>query len=477
MNHQPQIDVNESRIIRRPSRLPYIIWAVVLFSSFGFCHSTFAAPPNFIVILADDLGWPMMNAPMDPSVPSSGSTYYETTAMNRLAHEGMRFTSGYASSPHCTPTRRSLLCGMTPARQRGTMFPSEFQPTQHLTIPKALKTADASYLCAIFGKWGEQLNATPAQCGYDVSDGPTGNKTGGFAGVPKQGPRNRPTALVDDPKLTFSVTQRGTDFLTQRAADKRPFYLQLSYYAIHEDNQTLAATHAKYERKGPPPTQIQRDLAAMLEDLNTGMTRLLEAVDRLGLATNTYILFTSDNGANTKLYEGDDRTAPPVNHPLRGGKQTLYEGGVRVPFIVRGPGVKPGSVSRVPVALYDLLPTLHDLAGGKAPLPAELDGGSFRPLLENNGQGEVKRPLPGLIFHFPPISALRVGDWKIVTHSKGTKELYNLATDLGETTDLSAKNPEKLTELDAILTTYLKTVNAETARDVQKAGTKKGEAN
>jgi arylsulfatase A-like enzyme len=426
-------------------------------------HLFAGPPPNFIVLLADDLGWPMMNEPMDPALPSSGSRYYETPAMNRLAREGMRFTSAYASAPLCTPTRRSLLCGMTPARQRGTMFPSEFQPAQHLTIPKALKNADASYLCAHFGKWGEQMNATPAQCGYDSSDGSTGNKTGGFAGVPKRGPRNRPTALVDDPKLTFSVTRRGIDFLTQRAADRRPFYLQLSYYAIHEDNQTLAATQSRYERKGPPPVQIQRDLAAMLEDLNTGMTQLLDAVDRLGLATNTFILFTSDNGANTKLYEGDDTSAPPANHPLRGGKQTLHEGGIRVPFLVRGPGVKPGSVSRVPVALYDLLPTLFDLAGGKAALSAELDGGSFRAVLQNKGEGAVQRPLPGLVFHFPPHSALRVGDWKLLKHADGAKELYDLADDIGEATDLAAKHPDKLAELDRILTAYLKAVNAETA--------------
>ena len=420
-----------------------------------------AAAPNIILILTDDQGWPMMSERMHPDVPASAIEYFYTPAMNRLAREGMRFTSGYSPGPLCTPTRRSIQNGMTPARQRGTEFKSAWVPAAHLTLPRALKEANSAYVCAHFGKWGEDMISTPEECGYDTSDGMTGNKSGGadddkFSDIVK-----------DDPKLIFSLTSRATVFMAKQVAEKRPFYLQLSHYAVHRQVQALPTTNEKYLAKGKPPRQFTRTFAAMLEDLNTGLTQLLDEVDRLGIADSTYVFLTADNGGNT-AYANTDTSLPTNNYPLRLGKQYLYEGGIRVPFIVRGPDIQPGSVSHEPVAGYDLLPTFYELAGGEKPLPMDIDGGSFCHVLENAGSGKVKRSLDGLVFHRPHLlamshSALRVGDLKLVVNwQSGERELFDLSTDIGERKSLAAVMPDKTSEMFAQLSNYLKSVNAET---------------
>jgi|688.fasta_scaffold185907_1 arylsulfatase A-like enzyme len=427
-------------------------------------HPVTPAKPNFIFILTDDQGWPMMNERMHPEMPESRTEGVVTPAMDRLAREGMRFTSGYSPGPLCTPTRRSILNGMTPARQRGTEFISAWVPAEHLTIPRALKQADPAYVCAHFGKWGENMISTPEQCGYDASDGMTINETGSPGG---KGDIRFKDVTREDPKLIDSLTQRAVEFIGAQVKAKRPFYLQLSHYAPHRQVQASSATNAKW-LAGPKPTrQFTPTFGAMLEDLNAGLTRLLDEVDRLGLAGSTYIIFTSDNGGYA-TYANTDTSLPSNNFPLRAEKQHLYEGGIRVPFIVRGPGVKAGSVAHEPVVGYDLLPTLHDLAGGKAPLPADIDGGSFRALLENAGAGQVKRASPGIVHHRPnspakPVSTLRVGHFKLVVNCKtGARELFNLATDIGESKNLAMTMPEKTTEMATVLDTYLKSVNAET---------------
>jgi arylsulfatase A-like enzyme len=423
-----------------------------------------AVPPNIILILTDDQGWSMMSSRMHPDIPESATAGLHTPAMDRLAREGMRFTSGYSPGPLCTPTRRSIQNGMTPARQRGTEFKSEWVPAAHLTMARALKQADPTYVCAHFGKWGEDMISSPEQCGYDASDGMTTNGTGGA------GSDRFADAVQEDPKLITTLTRRATDFMAAQAKAQRPFYLQLSHYAVHRQVQASKATNDKYLAQGKPTRQFTPTFAAMMEDLNTGLTQLLDEVDRLGIAGSTYIVFTADNGGN-QTYEGTDASLPLNNHPLRMGKQSLYEGGIRVPFIVRGPGVKPGSVSHEPVAGFDLLPTFYDLAGGKTPLPLDIDGGSFRAPLEHAGEGRVQRSLPGLVFHRPhhaplPLSTLRIGDLKLVVNWKtGDKALFDLSKDIGEANNLATMMPEKTSELFETLSAYLKSVNAETLAD------------
>ncbi len=444
-----------------------------------------AARPNLLFILTDDQGWADLSTPLDPAVPEGFCASFRTPNIDRLAREGMRFTNGYSPAPICTPTRRSIQFGMTPARQHGTEFVSDFHPQGHPAIAQLLKQADPSYRCAHFGKWGEVMSgkdygdgtmeANPTALGYDESDGLTGNVTGTFHHPnlePGSGQRNWTCEADEDPKRILSVTARAIAFMEQRVQQKQPFYLQVSYYAIHTAYQALAATLARYADQPAPARQVMPGIAPMLEDLDAGVGQVLAAVARLGIADNTYIVLSSDNGGEPgPEFRRNPSSLPARNHPLRMHKQTLYEGGIRVPFMVRGPGVEPGSSCAVPVTQCDLLPTFYDLAGGREALPADIDGGSLRPLLENAGEGTVRRAFPALVFHRPqlrnmPHSAIRAGDWKLVVHwaapwEPARRELYDLAHDVGETNDLSGTMPEKTSELYELLISYLKSVDAE----------------
>ena len=428
--------------------------------------ATVQGKPNFIFVLSDDHGWSQLSFAMDPELPGTASSYLETPNLARLAQRGMRFASGYSPAPLCTPTRRSIFCGMTPARQRGTEFKSEFDWTGRLTLPKALKQADPNYRAAHFGKFGNQMGASPDDVGFDESDGWTTNATGGMgASLQERGE----SVVKADPKLAFAITDRAIDFI-ERHSGTHAFYVQVSHYATHLQVQTRQSSLDMFEAKGPPDRAVTHAFAGMLFDLDQSVGRLLDAVERLGLTDNTYIFFMADNGGRGTI-PGSQGSLSPPNRPLNGAKHTLYEGGIRVPFLVAGPGVEPNSVSQVPVTGYDLLPTLYDLAGGAAPLPNEIDGGSFRTALENGGVGEVKRGFEGLVFHRPlrrndPFSAIRVGDYKLLvkyeTAARSRQRLlFDLAQDVGEQRDLTAEMPDKAAELEALLLGYLNSVDAE----------------
>ena len=428
--------------------------------------ATAQGKPNFIFILSDDHGWTQLSFAMDAEVSGAASSYLETPNIARLAKRGMRFASGYSPAPLCTPTRRSILCGMTPARQRGTEFKSEFDWTERLTLPKALKQADSNYRSAHFGKFGSDMGASPDDVGFDKSDGWTTNRTGG---MPTAMQERGESVVKADPKLAFAITDRAIDFI-ERHSGTHGFYVQVSHYATHLQVQTRQSSLDMFEAKGSPDRAVTHAFAGMLFDLDQSVGQLLDAVDRLGLTDNTYIIFMADNGGRGTI-PGSQRLLSPPNRPLNGAKHTLYEGGIRVPFLVAGPGVEPNSVSQVPVTGYDLLPTLYDLAGGEAPLPDEIDGGSFRTALENQGVGAVKRRFEGLVFHRPlrrndPSSAIRVGDYKLLLKygsvaSARKRLLFDLAEDVGEQRDLSAEMPDKAAELEALLLGYLKSVDAE----------------
>lgn len=466
-----------------------------------------SARPNFVFILTDDQGWAESSVQMHPEIPDSRCPYLVTPQLERLAAGGMRFSSGYSPGPLCTPTRRALLVGMTAARDRGSEFKSNFfDPSRHLTIPRALKAVDPSYRCAHFGKWGENMEATPEKCGYDESDGDTGNLTGNGPSNWRQG--GEQTSPQPDPKLIFSLTDRAVDFMARQARAGHPFYLQVSHYAAHLQIQARPETLAKYAARGAPPRTFPAEWAAMVEDLDTGIGRLLDQIEALGLKENTYVVMSADNGGspygrNNARYlamlnvsgpEGrpqaanapatNPKAAPdalPDNFPLRGAKQWLYEGGIRVPFIVRGPGIRPGSWCHEPVAQYDLLPTMVDLAGGPRPGAGELDGGSLRALLENDGRGTVQRPVPGLVFHRPGrgYSAYRSGDWKLLIAwapdgTPARMELFDLSRDIGEQNNLAAARPEKTEEMWGVLSRYLRDVKAETVSDFAAINARKG---
>ena len=242
--------------------------------------------PNFIFILTDDQGWSATSVQMHPLYPESKSDYFETPNLERLAKQGMRFTDGYAPAPICTPTRRSIQFGQTPARQRGTQFKSDFNPVGKLSIPLMLKSIDPKYVCAHFGKWGAKMGAPSLEAvGYDESDGLTTNKTGGreFS----QAEKWDKCEITDDPKLIFSITDRSIDFMQRQAKADRPFYLQISHYAVHVDMRGRAETVAKYQAKGKSDAMAY--YAAMTEDLDTGVGKILEKVEELGIGENTYV--------------------------------------------------------------------------------------------------------------------------------------------------------------------------------------------
>ena len=322
-----------------------------------------------------------------------------------------------------------------------------------------LKIADARYQTAHFGKWDHRYDMlTPSEQGFDFSDGYTTNSTGGakHSGGP---------AATPDPKLMDTITDEALHFITRNHANERPFYLQLSHYAVHLDVYYNASTLAEVKRKQSLGKKHNMpEFAAMTGDLDCAIGRILDKLVELDLLKETYLIFLSDNGGRTSIPKAPI-SAIDRNAPLRDGKHSFYEGGIRVPFFVLGPGVTPGAVCDVPVTGVDLFPTFAELAGCADKLPENIDGGSLRELLHNDGQGKVERSRPYLVFHQAvdrtPLSAIRSGDYKLVkTWRKEQLELFDLSRDLSEAEDLSEKLPVKAAELHSKLLEYLNQVDA-----------------
>lgn len=409
-----------------------------------------ATQPNFIVIYGEGSGWASTSVLMDDRNPASKSSTIHTRNIERLAASGMRFSNGYAPSPRCTPSRAALLTGCSPAQlhmtfvgdgRRGlqegdylntgekllTPWPQLELPADTVTIAEYLKRA--GYATAHFGKW-HLGRVSPSQHGFDESDGATGNG----------GPDN---VASPNPKQALAITLKGIKFMERQVKADKPFYLQLSHYP----NQP--------EKGGQHPPIPANDETAFADQ---SLGQILDAVARLGLGTNTYIIYTTDHGT------------PGRNSPLTGGKGTVWEGGLRVPFIVAGPGVKAGACSHVRVSASDLFPTFAELAGVKDGLPQGMEGGSFASVLKNGGAGEVRRPREEFVVHFPhydkdaqgPASAIYVGDLKLIhVYETGALKLFNVASDPGERRDLESQMSDKAQELDARLMANLKAVNAQ----------------
>ncbi len=433
--------------------------------------------PNFVLILSDDHGWSQLSRTMDPRLPEAQSSYLQTPNIDRIGREGMRFTSGYAPAPLCTPTRRSILSGTSAARSGGE-FPSSWVPHDHLTLPRALKQADSAYRAAHFGKWGEQMGSTPEQAGYDESDGLTGNNTGGMPttlnkDVVGAGHGNTPDFYTnqEDPKLTGHVTNRGLEFMRESVKLNRPFYLQISYYAVHLSIVCREETLKRYQAKGSPDREYTQAFAAMLDEMDGGVGRLLAGLKELGIEDNTYVVFTADNGGRGRMPGFDDKRLA-ANHPLTGEKHTLFEGGIRVPFLVKGPRIAPDTARHVPVSSSDLFATFYDLAGGKVALPAEVDGVSLKPVLYGSADATLARADRSLYFHRPTRgeSAIRQGDYKLLLKwdrngGVASRALYQVSSDPREEgRDIASQQRERADRMQAALLDYLKSVRAESAR-------------
>lgn len=424
--------------------------------------------PNFIVVLTDDQGWTSLSTSMDKTKPQAKSDYYQTPHIDALVERGMRFSNGYAAAPVCSPTRYSILFGKSPARLQRTKV-EKVNRVDHdqAGIPQVLKSINPDYRAAHFGKW--HIGANPSRYGYDVHDGETTNKEGGFVNKNVQWKGY----AEDDPKRVHSITSRAIGFMRESVAQKKPFYLQLSHYALHSNivYSESSFAHMGEQAKG----QLHRDqgYAAMVHDMDLSVGDLLAAYRELGLADNTYIIFTSDNGGMPVLPMQVNRGKPynaGLNTPLLRGKWDLTEGGIRVPFAVMGPGIEMDSQSDTPVISYDLMPTLADLAGSMQKLPKDIDGGSFRTALFN-GDTKVKRSFDSLVFHFPhynrvgmnePHSAIRFGNYKLIHFpASGRSLLFDLEQDVSESHDLSKQRLDLTALLKEKLSAYLLSVDAE----------------
>ena len=439
-----------------------ILIIALLFASSIIAQAT--NKPNFIVILTDDQSWVGSSLQIIPDDPRTRSDYFKTPHIERMAAMGMRFTQGYSPAASCCPTRRSIQTGQTPARHEYQKDRGNWTRAYNaqLNIPRMLKAADPDYQTAHFGKWDHRYDRiSPYQQGFDFSDGYTGNFTGGAKNT--GGPM-----ATKDPKRINTITDQALHFMERNHTRNLPFYLQVSHYAVHLDifyNQTTLneMRAAERGRKHNMP-----EFAAMTSDMDSGMGRILDKLIELDLLESTYLIYLSDNGGRNTIPKAPNMIEQR-NAPLRDGKHSLYEGGIRVPFIALGPGIESGSVSDVPVSGVDLLPTFADLAGYPHKLPSNIDGGSLGSVFANGETDKVVRPNPFLVFHQAvdrsAASAIRLGDYKLVkTWKSDNLELFDLSKDISEAKDLSKQMPAKTRELHRMLTNYLGEVGAETRR-------------
>ncbi len=413
-----------------------------------------AERPNIVLMLSDDQGWNGLSVSMHPEIPGSKGDVFHTPNLERLAAQGMRFSAGYAPASVCSPTRISLQTGKSPAALHWTKAAPP-EEGQQLLEPRLIKSISESettigeilqqsgYATAHYGKW-HISGGGPVKHGYDESDGDTGNE-------------NAFKFQDPNPVDIFGMANRAAAFMEKNSKAKKPFFIQLSWNALHASENANKATLAKYEAKLKGENAKRITTAAITEDLDTGVGKVLQAIDRLGLADNTFVIYMSDNGS------GGGKRA------LSGGKGGVWEGGIRVPFIVRGPGVKPNSWSHTRVVGYDLFPTFCGWAGiAPRDLPKDIEGGSIASLLTNEGRREVKRPREELVFHFPhyqgdaPHSAILLGDLKLLHFYEDNRDLlFDLSKDIGERTDLAEKRPADVKRLRDRLEKYLADINAQ----------------
>jgi len=458
--------------------------------------------PNFIVLLVDDLGYHDLGC--------YGSSFYETPNLDRFSSSALRFTNGYAAHPVCSPTRAAIMSGKNPARVRITdWIPGQNPKNRKLITPNdrhelpleevtiAERMRDAGYRTFYAGKWHLGSNGHfPEDQGFEINRGGhhRGSPPGGYYS-PYKNPK-----LEDGPKgeyLTDRLTDETIRFIETKS--DKPFFAYLSFYTVHTPIQAAKPYIAHFEAKAKklPPlaakdpraqkrehdgwTKQRQDNAAyasMIRALDENVGRLLRRLDKLDAAKNTVVVFTSDNGGRATLHRPGH---PTSNLPLRAGKGWCYEGGIRVPFLVRAPGLtKAGSTSDVPIQSADLYPTILSLAGLPLDPKQHADGVDLAPVLR--GKASLDRPF--IVWHYPhyhgsawtPGSAIRAGKWKLIEFwDKEKVELYDLEKDVGERNDLSKTEPERTARLRATLREFLASVDAQMPKrnPDPKAGTKK----
>ncbi len=424
-------------------------------------------PPNFVFVLADDFGWSQLGC--------YGSSYYESPNIDKLATQGMRFTDAYAACPVCSPTRASIMTGKYPARLHLTDFLKggnppknsplahpdwqKYLPLEEITIAEALK--QEGYKTASFGKWHlsqektppESLPFNPDKQGFDehfVTYKPSGSLKQEW-----QTPEN-------DGHNVELITQKSLKFMEDNK--NTPFFLYVAHNTIHNPLIEREATIEKFKNK--PGAELDENnpiIGAMIERLDNSVGRLMAKLNELDLVDNTVFIFFSDNGGLEK--DADQK-------PLRSGKANVYEGGIRVPLIVRWPGkVQPGALNHSLVSSVDMFPTLLEMAGSDKKYD-DIDGISIVPALTN--KSSLKRD--AIYWHYPhyhsagtgPSGAVRMGKYKLIEWYERSLlgrekqvELYDLEKDLGESHDLANEMPEKAKELRNMLIAWRKSAGAQ----------------
>lgn len=427
--------------------------AVVLAMGCSLVHAAdkpSSARPNIVFLLIDDMGW--------PDVGCYGNKFNETPVIDQLAQDGMRFTDFYAATPVCSSSRSTIMTGQYSARTGITDFiPGHWRPYEKLTVPKidhhlkdGIRTPGdvlkaAGYSTGYFGKWhlGRDAAHQPDKHGFDTTDW-------------QLPPKLKPKKPDRGPKSIDYLTNAAIWFIEQNKS--KPFFLTVSHHAVHIPLEATKPAVAKYQKKTPPDVGVNNPVyAAMIEDLDTSIGRILSKLDEHNLSENTVVVFTSDNGGLRQIYTkaGDIVSS---NTPLRDEKGTLYEGGIRVPMIVRWPGVVPaGSVCDEPATTADLLPTFCEMTS--TPLPQQaIDGASLVPVLKNPA-AEFARE--AIYFHYPhyhhsrPGGAIRRGDWKLIEFFEDSSvELYNLKADIGESTDVAGEHADLVASLRTDLSEF-----------------------
>lgn len=445
-------------------------------AALSHAHAAVSRPPNIVYILADDLGWTDLRC--------QGSQYYETPNIDRLASQGLRMQRFYTSQ-NCTPARAALMSGQYAPRtgiytvqslDRGPLLERRMKVPRNETklgldkfiLPQALKAA--GYATAIFGKWGLGNDGKyhPGARGFD--EAMVASTRGAFLRLPSV-PQPSEGYLMED-----FLTDRAVDFIARHK--DRPFFLYLPFFAVHTPIAPKPDYEAAWKKKAPKGTHWDPAYAAMIQSLDDSVGRVMARLEELHLADNTVLIFSSDNGG----VGGYQRTEPPSevkgytdNAPLRGGKGTLYEGGLRVPFIIRWPGVvPPATTSEALAAHVDLYPTFLAIAGAIPKPGYPLDGFSFVSLLRNPAASYDRPPI---MWHFPgylpsyvhretglrtgPVGAIHDGDFKLLEFFEtGRVELYNISNDLGETRNLADQLPDKVKTLQAELAAWRSSVHA-----------------
>ena len=355
------------------------------------------------------------------------------------------------------------------------------------TMGEMLKASGRNYLTAMFGK-GASAMGRFEDAGYDVTDerpdeaGGNGNGHGSY-----WDPKEKTPFPPDNPKRLHSLRRDSTAFIRKHAG-RQPFFLMISHYAPHiphmATREAFERTKKRWIAEGrdtdkidSPKSSAHRAItyAAMIEEMDQTVGDVLGALREKGELENTYIIFTSDNGGGAsekRKVNGENRR---FNGPLQEGKRSIFEGGIRVPTVIAGPGIKAGSQCNVPIVQWDFLPTFHDLSGSKDPLPKGVDGGSLRDVFVNGNKGRVKRAAPGIIHHYtchyhPPVSSIIIGDYKLMRHlNSGELKLFNIKADYREQNNLASEMPGKVASMDSIRRNYVEEVDGGTIGQVRQA--------